>query len=216
MQLRGPVDSKSIYDLESLASEYQLLDLVELTRTNFSADATYQSSYNVKAFTSLRMPVPSFDGNRYILHHLRCTGARSFRGSAPRCDWIQVRRRAKSDKTVEGSLNGKLPARLNAPFTLRSPHILNYLAHITLLRCVRSPTPDGSEGMVRIFLPKHEANHVLPVTNIEGIAHLIPIERNGPWLVNNRIDFHTWNNIHDGNQLSSFGLQSNPIGRSYT
>ena len=59
--------------------------------------------------------------------------------------------------------------------------------------------PDGSEGMVHVFLPKREGNHVLPVTNIEGMGHLIPIERNGPSLVNNRIDVHTWNNIYDGN-----------------
>ena len=90
MQLQEPVDSKSIYNLESLASEYQLPDLAELTRTNFGTDATHQSSYNVKAFISLRMPVPLFDGNGYILHHLRCTSTRSFQGSAPRCDWIWV------------------------------------------------------------------------------------------------------------------------------
>jgi len=35
--------------------------------------------------------------------------------------------------------------------------------------------------------------HVIRIADIEGMAHLIPLEKNRVWLVNNRIDFNTWN-----------------------
>jgi len=31
------------------------------------------------------------------------------------------------------------------------------------------------------------------------IAHLVPVNPEELYLVNNRIDVHTWNDIHDGN-----------------
>ena len=74
-----------------------------------------------------------------------------------------------------------------------------HLAHISLLQCIGSSTPDGTEGMVWVYIPEPTTNYVIRITDIEGMAHLIPIEHNGPWLVNNRIDVHTWNDVHDGN-----------------
>ena len=47
---------------------------------------------------------------------------------------------------------------------------------------------------------KPVTNHVVRVADIEGMAHLVAVnpEREGPYLVNNRIDIHTWSDIHDG------------------
>jgi len=57
--------------------------------------------------------------------------------------------------------------------------------------------PDGPEGLVRVGLPMR--NHVVRVVDIEGIAYLVPINPEELYLVNNWIDVHTWNDIHDGN-----------------
>ena len=51
--------------------------------------------------------------------------------------------------------------------------------------------------MIRVGPPIN--NTVIYITDIEGMAHLIPVEPESLYLVNNRIDHHTWNDIHDGN-----------------
>jgi len=42
-------------------------------------------------------------------------------------------------------------------------------------------------------------NHIVGVADIEGIAHLLPVNPEKLYLVNNPIDVHTWNDIYDGN-----------------
>jgi hypothetical protein len=110
-----------------------------------------------------------------------------------------VRRRKASDTRIEGALDGRIPAKLNALFKLRDldARITYRLAHITILSVVGSPTPDGPEGMVRVGTPTK--NFVVSIQHIEGMAHLVPINPDELYLVNNRIDLHTWNDIHDGN-----------------
>jgi len=57
--------------------------------------------------------------------------------------------------------------------------------------------PDGPEGMVRVRTPLK--NHLVCIGDIEGMAHLITIYPDNLYLVNNRIDVNTWNEIHDRN-----------------
>jgi len=38
--------------------------------------------------------------------------------------------------------------------------------------------------------------HVIRIRDIEGMAHLTPLETGKIWLVNNRIDFSTWNELY--------------------
>ena len=38
--------------------------------------------------------------------------------------------------------------------------------------------------------------YMVRTTNIKGIAHLVAMDGNGVWLVNNRIDFTTWNELY--------------------
>jgi len=33
--------------------------------------------------------------------------------------------------------------------------------------------------------------------SLEGTAHLIPLEPGHRWIVNSRIDYHTWNELND-------------------
>ena len=90
-------------------------------------------------------------------------------------------------------------AKLNALFKLRDidTNKTYRLANIFLLSVIRSPTPDGPEGMVRVGIPLK--NHVVRIGDIEGLAHLISMNPDNLYLVNNRIDVYTWNKIHDGN-----------------
>ena len=93
---------------------------------------------------------------------------------------------------------GRIPAKLNALFKLRGPEGIYRLVHITLTKCIGSPMPTGEEGMVRVRSRNNEnSDAVVKITDIEGIAHLIPID-DGLWLVNNRIELHAWEDINDG------------------
>ena len=73
------------------------------------------------------------------------------------------------------------------------------LAHITLLECINGPTPSSEVGMVEVRMPRTSSNHVVRIADIEGMAHLIPWEPGVRWLVNNRIDLQTWDDMYDGN-----------------
>ncbi|KAF8442596.1 hypothetical protein BGX38DRAFT_1144070 [Terfezia claveryi] len=42
-------------------------------------------------------------------------------------------------------------------------------------------------------------HHLRCTGDIEGMAHLVPIKDEELYIVNNCIDLHTWNDIHDGN-----------------
>ncbi|KAF8414436.1 hypothetical protein EV426DRAFT_579176 [Tirmania nivea] len=130
--------------------------------------------------------IPTFNGDGHMIHHIRCTGGELFRKQDQRHDWVFARRRGQTGKSTPGALNGRVPARLNALFKLQNilENTCYRLAHISLLTIVGSPTPDGPEGMI---------------ADIEGMAHLITINPDQLYLVNNRIDLHTWNDIHDGN-----------------
>ena len=98
-----------------------------------------------------------------------------------------------------GSLNGRVPVQLNSLFKLQDTlaNTTYRLAHVSVLSVVGSPMPCGPEGMIRISTPIK--NHVIGITGIEGMAHLILVDPGKLYLINNRIDVHTWNNIHDGN-----------------
>jgi len=112
---------------------------------------------------------------------------------------VFVRYRKARKAKLQGALDGRVPARLNALFKLRDLHANTsyHLAHVSLVSIIGSPTPDGPEGMVQVGLPMR--SHVVAVADIQGMAHLVPVNPEELYLVNNRIDVHTWNDIHDRN-----------------
>ena len=182
-QLKGLITPKKAYNLDSLANYFSLPDLQSLTADymmNMSPDAAPDAGrlghYPLEAYNTLQLPVPTFDNNGHIIHMIRCTGPELFRKKERRHDWVFVRRRKATNNKISGSLDGKVPARLNAIFKLRDPRVNSTyrLAHITLLKVIGSQTPDGPEGMPRVGNPTK--NHVIQITDIEGMAHLIPIE----------------------------------------
>ena len=70
------------------------------------------------------------------------------------------------------------------------------LAHVTLLQAMGKPTPHGPEEMFYVQnVPG--SDRIVWLKSLEGAVHLIPLEPSGKWIVNNRIDHHTWNEFHD-------------------
>jgi len=153
-----------------------------------------------EAFNTLQVAVPTFNDDGYNLHRIRCTGPNLFQKQEKRHDWLFVRRRkANVGIKVAGGLDGMIPAKLHALFKLRDidTNKTYRLTHISLLSVIGSPTPDGPEGMVRVGIPMK--NHVVHIGDIQGLAHLISINPDNLSVVNNCINVHTWNKIHDRN-----------------
>jgi hypothetical protein len=160
----------------------------------------------VEAFSSVEIPVPEQDTseqNAYILHHLRCTGKRAWRGKEARHDTAWVRLALSK---IQGSLartesfSGRLPGQINAIFNLRGQDGQLYkLAHVSILQVIGNPTPKGPEGMAYVQVRQNQSGDcVVWLRSLEGVAQLIPVEPNCRWIVNNRIDYHTWNELNDG------------------
>ena len=73
------------------------------------------------------------------------------------------------------------------------------LAHVTLLEWVGNGIPHGPEGMSYVESPPMgQGEMVVWIRNIEGAVHLVPLELNQRWVVNNRVDYHVWNEMNDG------------------
>ena len=96
-----------------------------------------------------------------------------------------------------GTLNRRVPSRLDALFKLTSKGVVYRLAYVTLLNCVGGTVLQGAEGMLRVGFTTCGVGVIVSIAKIEGIAHLIPLEPEKSWLVNNRIDIETWNMLYD-------------------
>ena len=198
------IGPKQVYNLKTPAKYYSLPDLQDLTKIYLmhnafksfpdpAADATHLQGSCLEASHILEVPVPCFDHDGHIIHKVRCTGPDLFRKKEQSHDWIFVPRWASSPNKIPGSLDGRVPAQLNALLNLQNPtpdHTYR-LAHISLLKIIGSQTLDGPEGMSRVGCPIF--NHIIRITHMEGLAHLIAIEPDQLWLVNNRIDQQSWN-----------------------
>jgi len=92
-----------------------------------------------------------------------------------------------------------IPAMLNILFKFRD--IDSYktyrLTYISLLSIIGSPMPDWIQGMVCVGISMK--NYVVNIGDIESLAHLNSINSHNLYLVNNRIDVYTRNEIHDRN-----------------
>lgn len=200
VQLRGRVEMSSISNVKQLATSHHINDLHSLLVERFGAfpDANRLiSDATVECFQSLVIPVSGFQDDEINTHVARCTGPYLFRKKTQRADWVWVRRREPSNE-LRGSLNGRLPGKLNALFKLRTTSQgIHLLAHVSLLEPVGSARPTGPEGMVRVAFPTRSVGILVNIRHIIGVAHLIPLEPGERWLVNNRIDFDTWHEIYD-------------------
>ncbi len=71
------------------------------------------------------------------------------------------------------------------------------LAHVTMTTVVGARTAGREEGMVKVQLSVPTKDVLVNVREIGGMAHMIPIEPQKLWYINNRIDLHTWNLLYD-------------------
>jgi len=72
------------------------------------------------------------------------------------------------------------------------------VAFIRLLQVKGSRRPHSEEGMKRMeWIDSERSVHFIRISDMEGMAHLIPLEKDEVWLVNNRIDFNTWNELYE-------------------
>ena len=204
MKLQGRIGPKKVYNLKTLAKYYSLPDLQVLTKIYLihnafksspdpAADTARLQDSGLESFHTVVVPVPCFDHDGHIIPKVRCIGPDLFRKKEQCHDWIFIRLRASSPNKPPGSLDGRVPTQLNALFKLRESTAANTycLADISLLKIIGSQTLDGPEGMSRVGCPIF--NHIIRITHMEGMAHLIAIEPDQLWLVNNRIDQQTWN-----------------------
>ena len=96
------------------------------------------------------------------------------------------------------SLYGCIPGFLNALFILHGKGKIYKLAHVTMLEWFGNPIPHGPEGISYIeSRPKGEGEIVVGIRNIEVAVHLVSLEPDWKWIVNNHVDYHVWNEMND-------------------
>ena len=98
-----------------------------------------------------------------------------------------------------GALRGCLPAKLLALFKIPNPTCdgtVRRLASVQMLSPVNSRRASDVHGLVTVQ-QREDAREftIVDIGTILGLAHLIP-EADRRWLVNNRIDLRTFNEIY--------------------
>src|SRR5258705_12320640 len=95
-------------------------------------------------------------------------------------------------------MSDRIPVRLNCIFKMRITcgDLVYRLAHATLTTIVGGRRVKNDEGMFKVCMTDPPKNVVVRVADIAGMAHLIPLEPDQVWYINNRIDLHTWNMVY--------------------
>ena len=78
-----------------------------------------------------------------------------------------------------GELDGRTIGKLEGLFRVQNRTLGVYeIAYVRLLKLRGSRKPHGEEGMIRMEAPQGKPNtHVIRVTDIEGMAHVIELEK---------------------------------------
>ena len=103
------------------------------------------------------------------------------------------------DEEMYGARRGSLPVKLVALFKIQNPTCdgtVRRLASAQMLSPVNSGRVSDVHGLVTV--QQREDSREFPIVDIGtilGLAHLIP-EADRRWLVNNRIDLRTFNEIY--------------------
>jgi hypothetical protein len=109
-----------------------------------------------------------------------------------------VRRRARCEEgnsKLDGRTVGKLQGLFRVWDGMQSVH---EVALVRLLRVKGSRRPHSEKGMIRMeWIDGERGVHFVRISDMEGMAHLIPLDEGKVWLVNNRIDFNTWNELYE-------------------
>ena len=118
LNLRDLEHESSVHDLRFAKRAFFMKELKD---TN--SDTKRLLDHEIGAYGALQIPVPKLSDKCFILHHARCFGEKGFRGSK-RNDWVWVRRHPTSDTALAGTVNGRVPDRLDALFKLTSKGVV--------------------------------------------------------------------------------------------
>ncbi|KAH8144570.1 uncharacterized protein LAJ45_11404 [Morchella importuna] len=145
----------------------------------------------VEVFTCLQVPIPIFQRPEvYEVHNIRCTGTLSSRKGKIRKDWAWV---SVGSSEQWGVFRERLPGRVEALFKVRdSTGRAHRLCVVELLEAKDRGIADSSHGLLKVFSRRRKKMWVVNIRSILGMAHLFEVDA-GNWLVNTRIDLHTWN-----------------------
>ena len=160
-------------------------------------DPVILRSHPVEILTQLEVSVLAFqETDVYDIYRARCTGTLDFRTQGSRNDWVWVQ---AGDEEMYGALWGRLPAKLLALFEMRNPTCdgtVRRLASLQILSPVNSGRSSDVHGLVTVQ-QREDAREftMVDVGMILGLAHLI-LKADRRWLVNNRIDLRTFNEIY--------------------
>jgi len=158
------------------------------------------SRYMAHYYNTLSVLVKEFQGDGDIIHKLQWTGKEGFRKwKKQRADWVWVRQqeRAPEDRGI-GQLDGRMVRRLGRLFRVHENiGRIHEIALVMLLRLCGSARLWKEEGMIQVA-QRADGNsmYVIRIADIERMTHLILLETEKVWLVNNRIDFRIWNELY--------------------
>ncbi|KAF8432902.1 hypothetical protein BGX38DRAFT_1276397 [Terfezia claveryi] len=165
----------SILGVSGLAERFCEYLRMNMDSSRGTLDTEKIGNYRSYYYNTLAIPVPQFQGDRESIHRVRWTGKEGFRG------W---------DKASADWLEGL--------FNVHDETWKVYEVALVVLLHLRGPAkPSGEEGMIWVELREEwKRTHMIQIADIEGMAHLIPLETGKTWLVNNRIDLNTWNKLY--------------------
>ena len=107
--------------------------------------------------------------------------------------WVRYRERSEAP---DGRLDSRLVERLGGLFSVRDyMDKVHKVAMVALLKVCGFSKPSGEEEMIWMEWREDDKNVcIVGIKEVEGMAHLIPLELGKVWLVNNRIDLlgHTF------------------------
>jgi len=217
LQEKGAI--QVVYDLVCTAEEFIIPELgdhiVQVFACNVCQAANDPESdaerillhATMQAYNSLEIPVPDRDvdeNKAYKLQHVQPNRGKMWRGKEARRDavWVHIESIRLHPTSVTGCLrryHGLVTGFLHALFTLTGSNgELYQLVHVILLEWAGNPTPHGPEEMSEVKEFLHGGGQmVVWLCAIEGAAHLIPRELERNWTVNNRVDYHMWNEMND-------------------
>jgi len=162
-------------------------------------------------YPKLKVPVAQFQGQGIQRHNVWWTAGQPFwRLGKSRSDWVWVPYRGRT-KVANAELDGKVVGKLEGLFRVRDRiDMMPEVALVSLLSLRSSSKPGGEEGMVRMEHGNAGRKlRIVPIRDIEGMAHLIGWKQDSLWLVKKRIDLNSWNELYD----LEIGLWVNEGGR---
>ena len=188
-------------DLCKLLISYSRLSLP--TSQQLPQDNEQLLNLPAEIFNQLEVPVPAFnDPHEREIHHIRCVD--SFRHQGRRHDWVSIK---AGEESQFGALRGRLPGQVESLFKIKDPNS-GYPHRLAIARMLRpgsdGGTVDPHHGLVKVYRGRGKPGSDFAVINISslcGMAHILPVfpssgEECENWLVNNRIDIATFNEIY--------------------